>query len=309
MDNYRPVSLLTSISKIFEKVVHIQISSYFKDNRLFYESQYGFRDEHSAELASMELIDRVMNSFEKKYSPLAIYMDLSKAFDTLDHKILLHKLEYYGIKNTELNWFKSYLGNRTQFVEIENTQSNYQTITTGVPQGSVLGPLLFLIYMNDIEEASTALNCILFADDSTFMNTINTVFPNQKIDCVFEQNMNEELDKIYNWLAVNKLSLNVSKTKFMIFHTPGTKFDYNPQIQINGKILERVQNFDFLGLTINENLSWKPHEDKIANKLSKYSGILSRLKHYLPPNILKTIYCSIIQSNLNYAILAWGYNC
>ena len=110
-------------------------------------------------------------------------------------------------------------------------------------------------------------------------------------------------------MAVNKLSLNVSKTKFMIFHTPRTKINYNPNISINGISLERVKDFNFLGLTINENLSWKPHEDKIANKISKYSGILSRLKNFLPLHILKTIYCSIIQSNLNYSLLAWGYSC
>ena len=193
MDNYRPVSLLNSISKIFEKVVHKQLSAYFKKHKLFYKSQYGFRDEHSTELASMELIDRVMNSFEKKHTPLAIYMDLSKAFDTLDHKILLHKLDYYGIKGSELNWFKSYLSDRKQYVQIEESSSTYKTITTGVPQGSVLGPLLFLIYMNDIEEASSALSSILFADDSTFINSINAVFQNPKIDNSLEVNMNREL--------------------------------------------------------------------------------------------------------------------
>ena len=133
MDNYRPVSLLTSISKVFEKIVHNQLSKYFKDNELFYKSQYGFRDEHSTELASVELIDQVMSSFEKRYTPIAIYMDLSKAFDTLDHKILLKKLEYYGIKDTELNWFKSYLCKRQQYVEINNTKSDFRSITTGVP--------------------------------------------------------------------------------------------------------------------------------------------------------------------------------
>ena len=309
MDNYRPVSLLTSISKIFEKIVHKQLSKYFKDNKLFYKSQYGFREEHSTELASMELIDRVMSSIEKKHSPLAIYMDLSKAFDTLDHKILLRKLEYYGIKGNELNWLRSYLHDRKEFVEIYDTKSRCQSISTGVPQGSVLGPLLFLIYMNDIEEASSALNAILFADDSTFISSINTVFPNIKMDIEFQGNINAELEKIYDWLAVNKLSLNIRKTKFMLFHTKNTRFNFIPKITINDIEIERVQNFNFLGLTINENLSWKPHIDKIANKISKYSGILCRLKHFLPQHILRTIYCSIIQSNINYSLLLWGYDC
>ena len=161
--------------------------------------------------------------------------------------------------------------------------------------------------MNDIEEASTALNSILFADDSTFITSINAVFPNIKIDYKYEQNINIELEKIYNWLAVNKLSLNVRKTKFMIFHTPGTRLNYIPKVSINGIDLERVSEFNFLGLTIQENLSWKSHAEKIANKISKYNGVLSRLKHYLPSNILRMIYCSVIQSNMNYSLLAWGY--
>ena len=307
MNNYRPVSLLSSISKIFEKIAHNQLSIYFKENKLFYKSQYGFREEHSTELASIELIDRIMSAFEQKHSPVSIYMDLSKAFDTLDHKILLHK--YYGIRGIELKWFASYLSYRNQFVEISNIKSEYKKITTGVPQGSVLGPLLFLIYMNDIEEASSALNSILFADDSTFISSINSVFPEHRIDMSFEENINKELEEIYDWLAVNKLSPNVRKTKFRIFHTPGTKLSFIPKICINGIELERVQDFNFLGLTINENLSWKPHVNKIAHKISKYSGILCRLKHFLPPHILRMIYCSIIQSNLNNSLLTWGYDC
>ena len=124
----------------------------------------------------------------------------------VDQVIVLHKLEYYGIRGTELNLFKNHSCERKQYVEINNAKSDYQGITTSVPQGSVLGPLLFLIYMNDIEEASSALKSILFADDSTFMSSMNAIFPNHKIDHHFEENINKELQKIYDWLAVNKIS-------------------------------------------------------------------------------------------------------
>ena len=307
MDNYRPVSLLTSISKIFEKVAHKQLTEYFTHNKLFYKSQYGFRYEHSTELASIELVDRVISAFEKKETPLAIYMDLSKAFDTLDHKILLHKLNYYGIQGNELSWFESYLSNRKQYVEIDNTKSDTKLITTGVPQGSVLGPLLFLIYMNDIEVASKAFDAILFADDSTFLTTMNASFPSTHLDTTFENYINKELEKIFNWLEVNKLSLNIRKTKTMLFHTQHTQIKFIPTLVINNIQIERVVNFNFLGLTINENLSWKPHVDKISKKISKTGGVINRLKHFLPSHILRIIYCCTVQSNLIYSILAWGY--
>ena len=146
-------------------------------------------------MASLELIDRVIKGFENKQSPIAIYMDLSKAFDTLDHTILLHKLSYYGIQGKELNWFKSYLSDRTQYVEIDNTKSDSKLITTGVPQGSVLGPLLFLIYMNDIETVSDAFNAVLFADDSTFITTINISLPIKHMNKQFENFLNSEFEK------------------------------------------------------------------------------------------------------------------
>ena len=183
-------------------------------------------------------------------------------------------------KGSELKWFKSYLEDRKQYVEINNIKSDHKTISTGVPQGSVLGPLLFLIYMNDIEVASTFFNPKLFADDSTFLSTMSATLPNNKIDRSFELKVNSELDKIYDWLAVNKLSLNARKTKSMIFHTRGSKLDFIPKIYINNTEIERVVGFNFLGLNMNENLSWKSHVDKIANKISKYSGILCRLKHF-----------------------------
>ena len=309
MDNYRPVSLLNALSKIFERAVYNQLYEYFKNNNYFYKNQYGFRDEHSTELAANELIDRILGDLDKKRNPIVVYMDLSKAFDTLNHMILLKKLKYYGVNGTELEWFKNYISNRKQYVEIAGHQSSLANITTGVPQGSILGPLLFLIYMNDIPFSSKYFDFILFADDTSlksFMNIHTPTFSKQYLS----NTINIELAKVHDWLAVNKLSLNVKKTKFMVFHTRQKNIQLHvPELKIGDKVIERVENFDFLGLTLNETMCWKPHVNKISSKVSKYVGILNRLKRYVPSHVLKMIYNSIVQSNLNYCILAWGYNC
>ena len=308
MDNYRPISLLSSISKVFEKVVFLQLSSYFIENNLFHDGQYGFREKHSTELATMELMDRVISALDDKDLPISIFMDLSKAFDTLDHTTLLHKLKYYGINGITLNWFNSYLSNRSQYVEIDNVLSTKMVINTGVPQGSILGPLLFLIYMNDIPNSSQAFRFVLYADDTTLFSTIEYTIPIDSSDVNYL--LNRELSLVYEWLLLNKLSLNVKKTKFMLFH-PYQKDVSNlvPVLKINQNEIEKVDKFDFLGVTLDEHVNWKAHTDKLATRLSKYSGILNKLKNYLPPYILRTLYCSLVQSHLNYAILTWGYSC
>jgi len=307
LTNYRPISLLPAISKVLERIMFNQLYDFFQNNNLFYASQYGFRKKHSTEMAALELVDRIIHEIDTGNIPIAFFIDLSKAFDTLDHTILQHKLEYYGIRNLALKLLSNYLDNRQQFVEIEGKKSEQNRIITGVPQGSILGPLLFIIYMNDINNASNIFNAILFADDTSLQSTLNcfNVPENQS-----SEQINIELQNIFDWLSLNKLSLNANKTKCMKFHTAKNKKAEN--IQLNLKIantpVECVNEFNFLGITIDMHLSWKPHINKLSCKISKTLGILNRLKNSFPPAIMKTLYSTLVLSHLNYGILCWGFS-
>ena len=170
-DNYRPVSILPSVSKVFERLMHDQIYNYFQINKIFFESEYAFRPNHSTEFSTLELIDRIIFEMDKNNTPLSIFMDLSKAFDTLDHQILLHKMKFYGFANNSFNLIASYLSNRMQYVMMNNMESDLLTLECGVPQGSILGPLLFIIYMNDLPNITKCLVPIIYADDTTLLTS------------------------------------------------------------------------------------------------------------------------------------------
>ena len=302
-DNYRPISILPAPSKIAEQIIHSQITQYFTDNNLFYTYQYGFRKKHSTEYAALQLIDQVMTNIENRKRYISIFMDLSKAFDCIDHTILLQKLSYYGMKPCAVQLIKSYLSNRQQYVQFKNTKSSCGDIKIGVPQGSILGPLLFLIYINDIAQSSKLLSAILYADDSTFSACLEDLTPdNSSIGSI----ISSELSKISNWLKANKLCLNESKTKYIIFNKTMKNDSLN--ININDTTLDRITEFNFLGLKINDNLDWNSHIAMLMTKLNRSIGILRRLKHILPISTLTTIYYSLIHPHLHYMLLAWGYD-
>ena len=298
---------MPSISKVFEKVVHSQVYNYFVSNDLFFANQYGYRKNHSTEYAAVELIDRIHASLDNGDLPIAIFLDLSKAFDTISHTILLEKLKKYGFDSVSLNWFASYLSNRMQCVDYKSTLSSLLPINKGVPQGSILGPLLFLIYVNDMHNSSQKFSSIMFADDTTLTSPICT-FSSINIDT--EANINSELSKVCHWLKVNALSLNVGKSKYIVFHYPQRKLSSSdiPRLRINGNEIERVEEFNFLGLTISETLSWKNHTNKICNKISRINGIMNRLKNTVCSRVLKLMYDSFILPHLNYCITTWGFD-
>ena len=299
-NNYRPISILPSISKVFEKVIQMQIVDFFDTNCLFSSGQYGFRSNHSTELAALELADHLYTSMDKGDIALSIFIDLSKAFDCLNHQILLKKLCYYGFSNQALNLMTSYLSNRKQFVEVSGISSNQVGINTGVPQGSILGPLLFLIYLNDFPLSSNHFQMINYADDTALTCSLSA-----SSDPTNSSRIEIELSKVSQWLKANKLTINVSKSKAMFFHTKQRSITL-PDIILNQEKIEIVDTFNYLGIVFDRHLTWLGHVDSVASKISKTVGILKQLRHFLPPNILKLIYDSLITCRVKYGLLVWG---
>ena len=305
LDNYRPISVLPSLSKVLERVMHNQLYAYFCDNDLFYPNQYGFREKHSTELAALDLLDKITCVMDANNVPLNVFLDLSRAFDTLDHNILLHKLKYYGVHEISLKLFESYLCQRKQLVEFNDVKSEYLTIQTGVPQGSILGPLLFIIYVNDLKNVCKEFTPVIYADDSALSTVLKVPNSNNSVSANI---LNNELNDISIWFKVNKLSVNGDKTKAMVFHSQNKKVNL-PEIFIDNARIEFVKEFNYLGITLDNNLTWKPHLNSLSQKIAKTNGIMLRLKHFFPVDILKLIYNSLVLPYLNYGILAWGSAC
>ena len=302
ISNYRPISVLPCFSKILERIIYNRLYKYVTTEKLLYSKQFGFQTGLSTKHAIVKLVDQIYKSFEKGHYTLGIFIDLSKVFDTVDHTILIRKLEMYGIKGINLAWFRDYLTNRIQYISItHDLEVGTKNICCGIPQGSILGPLLFLSYVNDLHNSST-LDPIMFADDT------NLFYEHKDLQTLFSL-VNQELQKINEWFEANKLSLNVEKTKYSLFHKPSRKDDLPlllPRLLIKKHKVERVKSIQFLGVLLDENLSWKDHITYVENKITKNIGLLYRAKLFLGKNPLLTLYYSHIHTYLNYANLSWG---
>ncbi len=307
LKNYRPVSLLPVFSKILEKIVYSKLISFFTANSVLYKHQYGFRQKHSTIHPIIHLLNNCATASSKidpEYS-LAVLCDLSKAFDVINHDILLRKLRTYGIRGIANDWFRSYLSNRFQFVEVDGNVSNMLPIKIGVPQGSILGPLLYLIYVNDIGNSCRG-NILSFADDTTLYTS------HSDLTQLYE-NANEQINDLYQWFCSNRLSLNAKKTKYIVIRPMHMKCDLNQYaVHIGNTVLDRVGNncqetsTKFLGMHIDENLTWKQHITEINKKVSRALFSIKQVKHVLPPESLRTLYFALIHSHFSYGIIAWG---
>ena len=299
VSNYRPISLLSNINKIFEKLVYSRLRSFLNLHNCIYDLQFGFREKHSTNHALFSLTEMVREALDNGNFACGIFIDLQKAFDTVDHQILLKKLEYYGVRGLSNSWFRSYLTNRQQFVSVNGFNSTNQPINYGVPQGSVLGPLLFLIYINDLNKALKFCTTHHFADDT------HLLFVNKSLKKV-QKFVNLDLRFLCKWLKANKISLNASKTELIIFRDPRNKSTHELKIKIDGKKLIPSKFVKYLGVLIDCHLNWHAHEMELHRKLSRAIGMLCKIRHFVNLESLRMIYYGIFSSILLYGSQIWG---
>jgi len=291
-NNYRPISILPLVGKLIEYFVGKQLTDYMEENKLFIRHQYGFRKNHSTTYLMYDLMDEIYMSKSKSYKPGIIFLDLKKAFDTVNHEILLQKLAYYGIGGIALTWFKNFLSCRYQCTRINGKLSSFLEVLSGVPQGSIIGPILFSIFINDIIYACNLSKPFLFADDGAlfFDQTCRSTFINMKI----------ELMTIFKWLSVNKLSLNEKKTEFLLFDSVDQHDELTIECNEVTFTIKECKETKYLGLILDSKLNFKSHVDYIIRKVMKRIGAMYRSKTLLPIKYRKMFANALMLPQFDY---------
>ena len=297
ISNYRPVSVLSNLSKIFDTLIRNRLKSFFNSNELLSENQFGFRDKRNTELAVLNLMHRILNPLIEKSYTIVVFLDFSSCFDTICRDMLLSKLHKYGIRGVGYRFLKSYFENRTQNVKYNEFLSERRNQDLGVIQGSNNGPLLFDIYANDFNKLCTEGENIHFADDTCLIYTNNDF--NTLVHLV-----NERLKVVFDWCNYNKMSLNPSKSEYMLF--TNRKVPYEPQIVLGGDRIERKSSVKYLGIHIDSGLRFSSHVDNIKTALSRRIGISRKLVHYCNYRAASNFYYSMVFSCLSYGIAVWG---
>jgi len=300
--NYRPISIIPALSKLFEIIVNDQIRSYFNCYNLFTVSQFGFRKGSNPTLAVAKFIDQILKN-EQDIS-IGVFIDVKKAFDTVNHNVLLSKLKFYGFDGVELKLMENYLTGRFQYTDVDGVLSDLAEILAGVPQGSILGPLLFLIYVNDFP-CSTKFKSFLFADDTS-------LFMSGKSLADLQIKVQTELNKVKNWFEANRMQLNGKKTRYIIFNQPKTKRSDPFKIELGGVKLYRVSEESdekyvrLVWVLLDEDLSFKHHVAEVKAKVNRVNFVLARSKNVLPPDTRLLIYNTLVRSVLEFACVLYG---
>jgi len=304
VSNYRPISLLSNINKILEKLMFNQLYSFLEEKNCIYKYQFGFRQKHSTNHALLSMTQQIRDIIDKGNLAIGVFVDFQKAFDTVNHNILLRKLEHYGIRGLANKWFSSYLTNRKQNVKIGNFTSQTKDIKHGVPQGSVLGPLLFLVYINDLHTCIQHSTTRHFADDTNLLFSTDKSKPRNKN---IVRNLNKDLNYLNHWLLANKISLNATKTELIFFRNKHTKIPQT-NIKLNGVKLYNTNETKYVGIIFDEHLTFNSHMKTMNAKLKRANNLIAISRHYVPTNLLIQIYYGQFYSHLTYGCQLWGFN-
>lgn len=294
LTNYRPIALISNIAKIFEKIVYNRLYSFLDKNKFFAKNQFGFLKGKNTTDALDRLTNFVYSNVNNNKKVIATFIDLKKAFDTVNYDILLNKMERNGVRELPLKLFRSYLHKRKCKTKVNNVKSTEKDISIGVPQGTLLGPLLFLIYINDIFD-----NCVLYADDTVVLSVGDTWE-------IAERNMNESLARYDEWFNLNRLTLNLDKTVFMTMGTYKDSVPVSIGILIRDREIKRVESCKYLGVYIDCYLRWDIHVNFIVNRTKYLLFVFNKLKKVLAVNCLQMIYFALFLSIASYGIIAWG---
>ena len=301
--NYWPISLLPVLSKIFEKVMYSRVYNFLQSSNQLFKSQYGFCKGHSCENAVQELLSAITKGFDHKEYTAALFLNLSKAFDTLNHNILFQKLGLYGIRGLCLDWLKHYLLNRRLSVKCVVGEPSELSLSTeyplefGIPQGSCLGPLLFLVYCNDLPRNLSFCNSILFVDDTT-------LYKSHKNLRYLKWCIQEELNQLLDWYRANKLTLNINKSVCVLFNEKGK--DVNFEIEIDNIQMKTMKCYKFLGIWLDNRLKWDHHVSKLVLKIKRNMHLLKSGRNMLNVHTKLIIYYAHIQSHITYGLSSWG---
>ena len=280
--------------------MHRRIYNFLSKHNVLYKHQFGFRKNYSTSLALLDVVDTCYRNLDQNNKIIGIYFDLQKAFDTVDHSIVLYKLYSYGIRGIMYNWIKNYLTDRKQFTVVDNVSSDVGNITCGVPQGSVLGPLLFLIYVNDIGTAVPNNKLKLFADDTNLF-VYGSSFSNIEIET------NLYLKQMESWFINNKLSLNIEKTCYIIFDSRRKSLNnLSLNLLINGQRIEKVSSSKYLGVIVGCSLQWSEHIEYVYKKLAKFTAIFYSLRNNVPQQCLKKLYYAFVYPHIIYGLEVYG---